>query len=958
MKNTLILLTLVFLTTKLYAVNSDAERYFNSGKSSFNEGAYSLAATYFQKAVLLDPESPHADEASFYIGLCFYQESIYDKAIQAFTKFSNDYPDSIFKERAVFIISDSYFKMKNYEKAVQRLRLFIRSYPQSKLVQNAHYLIGNSLLMSGKFDEASDEFGYILTNYPSGEYAGESFFRLGEAYFYDKDISKAADTLKGFLVKYPSSPMADEADFFLARCYYEKGDLDNAVKTFTRLSSLTNFNYWQDSLYYSSLIYIRKDDFEESVKYLSTLSLISNSDYHNEALYKLGLLYKLRGDLVRATDYFSILISSGKQDEYKSKGYLELASCYVIAGDNEDAVKTYEKLSELGGENTALALSRIAELKFNNKDYIGALENFSRIEKDFPDTEYGKSALYWTGRCFLEQGKYKEAVSTFEDYINIEPLSDKADEINLFIGNAYAGMEDYDTALVSYEKIIKKNNSSYIDEALNAEAWVYVKKNEYERAISLYRKIISNYPKSSLIPLAYYSIGIIQYNLKDYGEAIQTFKKVTSDFRDSSYAGDSLLKIGWIYYKQENFDGLIKYLRGADKNNFTADQKSESYNLTAWANYRLKAYPEAIGDFKISMEFTSNNSKILEDMLYIAKSYYNLENYTDSIESYKEYIEKASISGITNDIPAALSDMAWCYVKTGDDQKAAGIFQELVNKYPQSTYTAEALFKLAENYYNNSDYKNAILNYEKIINISGESDFSSASLYWMAWSYYNLKDKINALNYFVEYADKYPKGDYSIDSLLRAANIYYELNNYEKADIFYKKLMFLHPGSPEAEKAKVLEAEIELKVQSGGNEENLYKILIDKSKTSEGKAEAMYKLAMFYKRNGKNEDADKLFNQIIKISTGENAALSTYEMAEESLDNADYDNAIKLFGSIFYVYKFPEIYPQSLYGISMCYYKNGNHDAAKQYLLKLIDKYPSTIWADKANELIKEINTR
>jgi TolA-binding protein len=40
----------------------------------------------------------------------------------------------------------------------------------------------------------------------------------------------------------------------------------------------------------------------------------------------------------------------------------------------------------------------------------------------------------------------------------------------------------------------------------------------------------------------------------------------------------------------------------------------------------------------------------------------------------------------------------------------------------------------------------------------------------------------------------------------------------------------------------------------------------------------------------------------------------------------------------------------------MCYYKNGNADTARQYLSKLIDKYPSTTWADNARELIKEMN--
>src|SRR5208337_42928 len=206
----------------------------------------------------------------------------------------------------------------------------------------------------------------------------------------------------------------------------------------------------------------------------------------------------------------------------------------------------------LGGENTMLAVSRIGELKFLNKDFAGAIENFSKVYKSSPDTEYGKEALYWTGRCLLEQGKYRESISEFEAYIKAEPLSEKSEEIDMYTGDAYTGMEDYDTAMVSYEKILKKNASPFAAQAMNSEARVYVKKNDYEKAAALYRKIIDNYPKSGLIPLSYYSIGIIRYNQKNYNEALETFKKVISDFRNCPYSADSALKIGWIYYKEEN----------------------------------------------------------------------------------------------------------------------------------------------------------------------------------------------------------------------------------------------------------------------------------------------------------------------------------------------------------------------------------------------------------------------
>ncbi len=302
--------------------------------------------------------------------------------------------------------------------------------------------------------------------------------------------------------------------------------------------------------------------------------------------------------------------------------------------------------------------------------------------------------------------------------------------------------------------------------------------------------------------------------------------------------------------------------------------------------------------------------------------------------------------------------MAWCYIKIGEHQKAVVYYQNLTDNYPDNSYTAEALFKLAEYYYNQSDYKTSIEYYEKITALPNAGDFASSSLYWMAWSYLNLNDKINSLKMFERYVDNYPKGDYSSDCLWRIAVIYNDLSNFEKAKQNFNKLLSMYPNSPDAEKAKIKLSEIDLKEKSGGSEEKLYQILVQQSQTTQAKVAAMYKLAMAYQRNGKTEEAVKLFNDIVNMTTGDEAALSVYELAEYDRQNGDYIEAIKLYGNIFYVYKYAEIYPQSLYGISYCYYKTDNIDTAKKYLERVIDKYKESEWSKKAKDLLNEIDKK
>jgi TolA-binding protein len=459
------------------------------------------------------------------------------------------------------------------------------------------------------------------------------------------------------------------------------------------------------------------------------------------------------------------------------------------------------------------------------------------------------------------------------------------------------------------------------------------------------------------VPLAFYSLGLIQYNLKDYNSSLDNFKKIIKDYRDSPYSNDSNLKIAWIYFKQNKFDSVITYLTNTGVNNFPSEQKSEGYNLLGWAKFRLKSYKEAIQNFQISIDSTQDSTKILEGMLYISKSYYNLVDYQNSIKSYEAFINRAQNLGIADDIPSALSDMAWSYMKLGDRDKGAEIYQKLVRDYPQSGFTSDALFKLAEYFYNLSDYKAAIDFYQEIIDLSQDSDLAASSLYWMAWSYVNVNDMANGIQNFEKYVQVYPKGDYASDSLWRIASIYYDLGNFEKAKTYYNKLLSSYPNSPDAQRAKIQLSDIQLKEASGGDEEKLYQLLLKQSNTSEAKASVMSKLASYYQKNEMPDDALKLYNEIIKISQGEEAALATYEIAENYRTNGNYVEAIKMYGNIFYVYKFADIYPQALYGLSYCYYKAGDNDTANKYIDRLIERYPDNDWSSKAKELKTEINS-
>ena len=103
----------------------------------------------------------------------------------------------------------------------------------------------------------------------------------------------------------------------------------------------------------------------------------------------------------------------------------------------------------------------------------------------------------------------------------------------------------------------KKSTSLSPKEAYNLAYNDYLKGN-YPFAISAFNAFIKQYPKSVLIPQAYYWKGESFYSQQSYWKAIKEFKLVISNYPESEKISKALLKVGFAYFD------LDKPVKGKD----------------------------------------------------------------------------------------------------------------------------------------------------------------------------------------------------------------------------------------------------------------------------------------------------------------------------------------------------------------------------------------------------------
>lgn len=125
------------------------------------------------------------------------------------------------------------------------------------------------------------------------------------------------------------------------------------------------------------------------------------------------------------TYYMRIL----EREPGNAEAILLVGNCYANRGQNEKALEWYGKI-EFEKIDDPIVLYNVGTNYYNSSKFDEALKYYQKaaeIKKDFPD------ALYQLGLTYLTLGKYAESISTFENYLKLDPDSERAGQVKGFL---------------------------------------------------------------------------------------------------------------------------------------------------------------------------------------------------------------------------------------------------------------------------------------------------------------------------------------------------------------------------------------------------------------------------------------------------------------------------------------------------------------------------------------------
>jgi len=280
----------------------------------------------------------------------------------------------------------------------------------------------------------------------------------------------------------------------IALTYYKEGIYDQAKAYFElaldtdAIESMNN-----DLSAYCAECEMYLGEYSKAVKMYSGLIEDKKIDKEEKSAYYMGRAnaYMILGEYMASLeDYQNVIDKDNRNFPAYIGKYLALVNTHDTDASEEFLENTIEMLSgsEDGGDKYYLAI-----FEYYNGNYDVALDY---LEESFE--ENCEDAQYYIGLIYQQQGKYKEAIEKYEEYVAAVPTGRNAEYCNQLAG-CYMMLEDYENAVTVLEEGVLLAGGNMKQELLRNRIVAYERTGDYDKALQYIEEYVEQYDDPDML---------------------------------------------------------------------------------------------------------------------------------------------------------------------------------------------------------------------------------------------------------------------------------------------------------------------------------------------------------------------------------------------------------------------------------------------------------------------------
>ncbi|MCU0474206.1 MAG: tetratricopeptide repeat protein [Bacteroidales bacterium] len=539
------------------------------------------------------------------------------------------------------------------------------------------------------------------------------------------------------------------------------------------------------------------------------------------------------------------------------------------------------------------------------------------------------------GMELFNKEKYPGAISLLDSYIKYGDKSNPLTitEAEYFRAAAALKLFNPDAEYKMVTFIRTHPESPRINEAFLALGDYFYQNKNYRKAVTYFEEVNRQELAPARLPEYFFRLGYSLYIRGNKPRALLMFSEIKDV--DTEYTPPALYYFSHIAYEQKMYqtamDGFSRL-----KNDETFGSVVPFYIVQLL--YLQKDYDQIL---QIAPDLLNSAPKerAVELYRFIGDAYYNKENYTEALPYLEKFTTGTRISGREDKF-----QLASCYYKTGETDKAITLFREIGAK--NDLLSQNVWYLLGDCYLQKGDKKRAQLGFSEASKLDFDKKIKEDALFNYAkltyeTSYSPFGEAIDALQ---DYIERYPGSERLEEAYNYLVATYMQVKNYKAALASLDKIRSKNSRLEEAYQRVAFFRGLEL---FKNMELEAAIDMFDKSLKYEKYDRQLRARAVYWKgeadyRLGRFEEAKAAYSDFLGIPGS--MSLSEYNLVRYNLGYTlfslkDYTNALthfKTFESGVTTVK-SDIMADARNRIADCYYISTSYPLAISYYDKVID---------------------
>ncbi|MBN1587789.1 MAG: tetratricopeptide repeat protein [Candidatus Omnitrophica bacterium] len=208
----------------------------------------------------------------------------------------------------------------------------------------------------------------------------------------------------------------------------------------------------------------------------------------------------------------------------------------------ENVVQAYQKVLDKapGSKLAAQAQFNIATVYLRQLDLEKAREAYGKVLQNYSkDRRLSSEAYFIIGRTHELENHWDKAVESYENLVLYYGDTLKGLQVPIYIAEGYKRRGQIEEARAAYEKALKgydkraedSSSGNFKAHAYGFKAWAYESEGDWANALNTHMSVANEYPESDRAPLSLFTAALIyQQKFQDMDRAVQLYKTLLSRY--------------------------------------------------------------------------------------------------------------------------------------------------------------------------------------------------------------------------------------------------------------------------------------------------------------------------------------------------------------------------------------------------------------------------------------------